>query len=533
MPSPPEPTVTPRSAHPPPLRWPAFRPCLPPRAANGLLHARRWLGAAWRIRLLASLLAAASLTGPGRPAQAAEPARTWIVGATVLSPERGDEGQRLNVLIEGERIAAVTATLPADAARTAQIVEAGGQVLIPGLIDSHVHLASVPGFNPVMPFTHPRITRDYRAQMPRSYLRYGYTTVIDLVPTSRDVLDDFLAAPAHPDLLHCGALPLWGGYPSHYAPWLLRGWVFPNAVEPSEPGNRRSPQAAVARAAAAGARCVKTFFERGFGPDRNLPVPSAALFGQIVQAARGAGMPVLLHASSVEAQRFGLAGGADILVHGLWNWQDEQASATLPAAAREVLDQIAERRIGYMPTMQVLAGLSVLFEPGYLEQPALRRVLPASLLDWLRTPAGQWFRDELADGQPDAVMRERFDTVLRRNAEATRYLARHPRGAKFLFGSDTPSGPTPGNLPGLNGYLEMQRLAAAGLSLRQIFDAATLHNAQAFGLAAQVGSIEVGKRANLLLLAQSPLHSVSAYDSIQAVWIGGQRLTPHSLEAQR
>lgn len=480
--------------------------------------------------LAAACLLAAGLAGA---APAAEPvARTWIVGATVLSPERGDDGQPLNVLIEGERIAAVTATLPADAAQTAQIVDASGQVLIPGLIDGHVHLASVPGFNPVMPFTHPFITRDYRAQMPRSFLRYGYTTVVDLAPISRDVLEDFGNAPAHPDLLHCGALPLWGGYPSHYAPSLVRRMVFPNAVEEGEPGDKHSPQAAVTRAQADGARCVKTFFERGFGRDHDLPVPSAALCGQLVQAAHGAGLPVLLHASSVEAQRFGVAGGADILVHGLWNWQADNAAPSLPQPAREVLDEIAAKRIGFMPTMQVLGGLRQLFEPGYLDQPELRRVLPPSLLDWLRTPAGQWFKNDLAGGQPDAAMRERFDALLRRDAEATRYLAQHPQGAKFLFGSDTPSGPTPGNLPGLNGHLEMQRLAAAGMSLRQIFNAATLHNAQAFGLAAQVGSIEPGKRANLVLLARSPLHSVAAYDSIQTVWIAGQRLTPQSLEAR-
>lgn len=511
---------------------PTRRPCPAPSARTVAIHppACRRRPAPVR-RLLAAALLATGLAGP---AAAAGPARTWIVGATVLSPERGDNGQRLHVLIEGERIAAVTATLPADAAQTAQIVDADGQVLIPGLIDGHVHLASVPGFSPVMPFTHPSITRDYRAQMPRSFLRYGYTTVVDLVPTSREVLDGFNAAPDHPDLLHCGALPVWGGYPSHYAPALVRRWVFPQALDDTATaGDKHSPQAAVARAQAGGARCVKAFFERGFGRDHDLPVPSAALFGQIVQAAHDAGLPVLLHASSVEAQRFGVAGGADILVHGLWNWQADNASATLPAPALALLDQIAERRIGFMPTLQVLAGLGVLFEPDYLARPELRRVLPPSLLDWLRTPAGQWFKNDLADGQPDAAMRARFDAVLRRNAEATRHLARHPRGARFLFGSDTPSGPTPGNLPGLNGYLEMQRLADAGLSLRQIFEAATLHNAQAFGLAAQVGSIEPGKRANLVLLAQSPLLSVQAYDSVQAVWVGGRHLTPRSLEAQR
>jgi len=36
--------------------------------------------------------------------------------------------------------------------------------------------------------------------------------------------------------------------------------------------------------------------------------------------------------------------------------------------------------------------------------------------------------------------------------------------ANFLFGTDTPSAPTYGNLPGLNGYLEIQQLQKAGLS---------------------------------------------------------------------
>jgi len=87
-----------------------------------------------------------------------------------------------------------------------------------------------------------------------------------------------------------------------------------------------------------------------------------------------------------------------------------------------------------------------------------------------------------------------------------------------------------GNLPGLNGYLEMRRLVAAQMSLRQLLEAATINNARAFGLIEQVGTIEIGKRANLLLLNRSPLESVEAYDSIRSVWIGGRFLEPASLE---
>jgi len=117
--------------------------------------------------------------------------------------------------------------------------------------------------------------------------------------------------------------------------------------------------------------------------------------------------------------------------------------------------------------------------------------------------------------------------------EGERIAALAQAGAKLLFGTDTPSSPMPGNLPGLNGYLEMQRLVAAKLSLRQLLQAATINNANAFGLAHSVGSIEVGKRANLLLLARSPLLSVDAYDTIQTLWQAGRQLDPAGLEAGR
>jgi imidazolonepropionase-like amidohydrolase len=48
-------------------------------------------------------------------------------------------------------------------------------------------------------------------------------------------------------------------------------------------------------------------------------------------------------------------------------------------------------------------------------------------------------------------------------------------------------------------------------------EAATLSNAKAFGLGGQIGTVQPGKRANLVLLGSSPLESVQAYGSIQGV----------------
>jgi hypothetical protein len=301
---------------------------------------------------------------------------------------------------------------------------------------------------------------------------------------------------------------------------------FPDSLDRRE----HSPQAAVARVRSQGGICIKTYFERGFGRDRNLPVPSLPLIQDVVSAAGQAGLPVLLHANSFEAQTFGIDAGVSIFAHGMWNWGALNDAQTLPPEVRALLDRIVERSIGYQPTLQVIGGLQLMFDPAYLDRPDVRRVIPGPLLAWYRSADAQWFKREVAQGASDERMREALERgSLRRGSLVVKYLAEH--GARFLFGTDTPSGPTIGNLPGLNGYLEMQRLAAAGVSLRQIFEAATLSNAKAFRLEDEIGTIAVGKRADLVLLARSPLDSVEAYDQIQAVWIAGRQLDPASLEA--
>jgi imidazolonepropionase-like amidohydrolase len=80
-------------------------------------------------------------------------------------------------------------------------------------------------------------------------------------------------------------------------------------------------------------------------------------------------------------------------------------------------------------------------------------------------------------------------------------------------------------VPGLNGYLEMQQLERAGLSLEQIFRAVTIKNVREFELDSQLGTIEPENIANLVLLKKSRLESVEAYDAIVTVWVHGR---PHS-----
>jgi hypothetical protein len=217
----------------------------------------------------------------------------------------------------------------------------------------------------------------------------------------------------------------------------------------------------------------------------------------------------------------------------MWNWGDLDRRQDLPPEITALLDRIVANRTGYQPTMQVIEGLRVYFDPQYLDMPAIPRVIPPAMLAWFKSPVGMWFKGELADnGITDSAERAGYDRgPIRRGRQVVAYLA--GKDANFLFGTDTPSSPTYGNLPGLNGYLEMQHLHEAGLTLGQIFRAATISNAREFRIDSAYGTIEPGKVANLVLLRRSPLESVEAYDSISMVWVHGRAIVRDSLAAHQ
>lgn len=468
--------------------------------------------------------------------------QTWITNVKLVSPEKLDRIETGSVLIEDERIVRVERGAGALAPKGATRIDGHGYYLTPGLIDSHVHLIAVPGMSFEQSERMRAMSDAYFAQMPRSYLYYGYTTVIDLAAGSREFIDRVKAMPRHPDIYDCGPpLVMANGYPMTFLPPEVRFKAFSNFIyDPAQKDRIPSqykpedytPAKGVARVKADHAICLKTHFERGFGSQHDLPVMSPETYAEVRRLATQEKLVLITHGNSLEAQTFAVNGGADVLAHGLWNWGSLNKATELPDEIKRLLDQIVERKIGFQPTMQVLYGLRAYVDPDYLKTPALAKLLPPDMLAWFKTPEGNWFKEEVAeDGASDEAARQGLEAPLRRQRQVVAYLA--GKNANFLFGSDTPSSPTYGNVPGLNGYLEMRNLHQAGLSLEQVFKAATISNARAFHLDADLGSIEPGKLANLVLMKESPLRDIRAYDAIDTVWVRGKPAARDSLAVGR
>lgn len=494
------------------------------------------------VSALALALSCAASSSP--PAQSPAPSTSdaiWIRDVTVVSLERPSPLPHAHVVLREGRIVSVDTTPPTASGMT--IVEGAGHYLVPGLIDGHVHLAEVPGMTHDRWTAAPALAKAYFDQLPRSYLYFGFTTVVDLNVVDRATFERIKSAPVGPRILDCGGgVMTANGYPMAYLPPEMRYSIFSNFLYDSAqsipaqfPALEHTPAAVVDRVARSGAVCVKAFYEPGFADQEGkLPLPSLETMRGVASEAHEHKLPLLMHANRVSAHRFALDAGADIAVHGIWEWEQPRGTPhdVLPANVRTLIDDEIHAGMGVMPTSRVISGLEDLFLPEFLDDPQLTKVLPMELLNWYRSDDGKWFAQNIARGF-EGMPRERIKAIYRRLGDdgrmAAAYFASH--GGKLLFGSDTPSGPLYTNPPGYNGFLEMRELERAGISPRAILESATLANARALALHDE-GTVQAGKRANLLLLDADPLASTAAFDRISSVIVNGRVISRGDLAVQ-
>lgn len=461
-----------------------------------------------------------------------------IENVTLISPERTAPLLHADIVLRDGRIADIGTNLVAGP--HARRIDGGGRFLVPGLIDSHVHAGHSAALDDDAIDTHPELWAAYRTQVPRAYLAFGFTSIVDLDLTQSDQTW-FEGTPLHPRFYSCGrGIKVAGGYMAFNVP-PLPSPNFPNLVyEPKEAEHwpktldtgDYTAERAVSRAANAGGICVKAFVESGFGMF-HWPYLRTQTLQKIQAAARERKLVLMVHATSVDSWRSALDAHADIIAHGLWVWLGDFGNSLPPPAAINVIAAAAGSGTYVQPTLQTVAGERAMIDPSLLDDPRLTMALPPTVIGYLRSPAGVKARTALLDEYRKASPPPGFEPLLRAAIERTRatfklMLQHH---VPLVFGSDTPGVDGFGNPPGLNGRLELQNWADAGAPLSLILRAATLDNATALGLSHELGSIEVGKRADLLLLRENPLANVSAYDSIETIFLNGEPIAREALRA--
>jgi len=415
-----------------------------------------------------------------------------ISGGTLIDGTGRPPVENAQILVRDGVIAEVTTSRPA--APGAEVIDARGKFILPGLIDSHVHY------------------RDWKGEL---FLAHGVTTVYDLGNPHY-----WQAALKHgfnsgrlrgPRYFFCGEM----GLPADEAeqgPTIIRRGL-DIIHKPDE------APAIVERLKGTGVDCLK-LNERFSGE----------LFSAIAGAARGAGLPVISHSWNVsDSVRWGIGGvehmegialatatsprarDAIARMHleaghknsALYQWME-------PAEFDRVVRELVGRGVFVNPTLAFeWKALTPRSRDHEQEDERLFRMPALSYvpLDDRLVILGQY---HWPDGRPAEEIRQFKDGY----QKVQQFLAQFVRaGGKIYAGTDSSAATS----PGLSLHHEMQLLVDAGLTPMQAIMAATSNGAELLGLERRLGTVEKGKIADLVLVDANPLQDITNTKKISRV----------------
>jgi len=399
-----------------------------------------------------------------------------IVGATLIDGTGAEPLRNAVVLVEGNTITVVEPCSSADIPAEADVVEAEGRFLLPGMIDAHVHV-SAPEFVASPPKGDPTAYATAIAiRNLRSALQAGVTTVRDVCGARINLA--LRSARRHgqlvaPRIYTAGkGICMTGGHGSGFAG---------AAHEVDGPDAIRH---AVRVEHKAGADLIKLLSShRTDYPEFTLEEIEAG-----VNEAHRLGLPVAIHAANLISTSMAARAGVDVIEHGSF-------------LSEETAKLMASKGIVLVPTLWV------------------KHDLAKRLTEYKKTPEKFPWGDA-ADLEASAAW---FRRCVEQLPETMR-LAKE-QGVTIAAGTDFVLSDQPWCLL----PEEVEYLVRLGLAPLEAIVAATHGGAAALGMADRLGTIEVGKWADLMLVDRNPIDDVSALKSVSWVMQGGN-VIPRSPE---
>ena len=390
----------------------------------------------------ASSVPSPSVSAEPLPLPAAQ-ASLVIINGTIIDGSGADSVADGHVMIADGRISAVGRGQPA-IPQGATVVDARGGTIMPGLVDTHVHVARgvFAGGDPS--------GIDPGGLIP--WLNAGMTTLRDVAtppgafPGVKQAADGQTAAHEAPRVVWAGPMvTAVGGYPFTVPRYALVGEDVASVEEARQ---------VVTGLADGGAGIVKLGLEQGYYANQGWALLSLDVVRAITETAHARGLRVTAHVTSIDEVRLALDGGVDDLAH-----------APLEPIPEEIMQEMLMKGIG------------------------------------MATTATVW---GVANASAQAA------------ANAKRYA---DAGGVVSIGTDYGCC---GQAAGLPPYLqEMEFLRGAGMTPMQLLVAATRNGAIMANVGREVGTLEAGKIADIIVVEGDPLADLQALNNVRVVIQGG------------
>ena len=435
-----------------------------------------------------------------------------LVGGTLIDGNGGLPQADSVVVLDGERIAAVGGAGSVEIPPSAKVINIAGKTVLPGLIDAHLHVGSSSGGQ-----AHPdEYKPETMASKFKSFLKFGVTAIMDM--GAQPNLDRLAGE------LESGALTgprLFGVKYGITAPGshpVNLGKAFRATYRGEsnllEVDTVEEARAAVRQAAAENPAGLKIYHTRTEFPgtmclDANVDKQKPDVLLALVEEGHAHDLRVFAHTAWPSEAREVIEAGIDVLAHTITHAE---------TGAADIMDMMAERGVLMHTTLT-----RVEFHFGLKVDPFMREKfagkIPSPVLDSL--------------GMEDSLVRVRHDgdgiaADARRILEIAMANIKRARKAGVTIVMGTDSG-GPGQLHGASVLREMELLNDCGLTAMEVLVASTKHAAMSVGQIDNLGTVEAGKLADLIVIEGDPLLDISNIRNLAWVVKNGTVMDPEEI----
>ena len=415
-----------------------------------------------------------------------------IENATVIDGTGSTPLRNTSVMVIDGRISdvgEVPRKLPPGTTR----VDASNKFLIPGLIDTHIHLAG--GRRGMVTQNETALTMDFDTGIAtlHGYLYSGVTSVYDsgnhnnFIFRLRD--DERSGKIVSPRIFATGSVVSFaGGYASGEGATALSGW---DDIDKLDAHLARNPD------------MVKFVLDpRGFVAFPLSPTFSPDLLQRLIEYCKARGFRTTSHVASEDQARVAVEAGVDSLAHVVTRSRINPSFAELAAS----------RGIPISTTMTVFTNIArVVDDPAMFDTPLFVATLDARERERQKTHERERY---IRSG-----MAATFGLLIPYMQENIRVL--YGAGTVLAAGTDRTFGPTL--------HQELSYLVESGVTPSDAIRIATLNAATYLGKEDELGSITPGKLADMVLLSADPTMDIANAQAIEAVYKGGQRVQREKL----
>ena len=416
---------------------------------------------------------------------------TIITGITLIDGNGGAPKTDVDLVIQGDRIGSILIHHNAHFPAGAKVIDMEGKTIMPVMVNAHGHLGYLKGWA----VTSDNYTIENIVRQLKKYESFGIGMVLSL-GTDREMIFSLRDSSRQGKLP--GAMFFTAGY-GFGAPGGPAGSLMEKIFRPgtSEEAIRDVKQLALLKP-----DIIKMWIDDFGGKS---PKIKPEIYEAVIKEAHRIGLRVAAHVYYLDDARKLVASGVDVLAHSI---RDKEIDDGL-------VKEMKLKGVVYIPTLS-LDEYNFIYatQPSWMSDPFFQASLEPGVLDTLKTDAYLKKQENDPDRQKKLAA---FQTALHNLQKIFK------GGVKVVMGTD--SGAQPVRTQGFSEHLELELMVQAGLSPSEAITCATRKGAEFLKVNKQYGTLELGKKADFIILSENPLNDITHTRSIISVWRNGVKVS--------